>query len=193
MSPSLLETLAKLHGTHPAHCAGWVPRPAAVAPKHIRELLWHLKAIQSCPRPVWKPSRNYALSRAPVPRNCAPCRLWPPRPTRDIVKYRLRAGPAARPIYRQISSASRAVEYRGVRAKYRIVSRRRSRQISCDIVRQRSRQISCDIVIVRGSGVIMCGGQCVFIWLFQNVVLAFHLACYSEPGPVTLAAGRPNM
>ena len=127
MSPSLLETLA--------------------------ELLWHLKPIQSCPRPVWKPSRNYALSRAPVPRNCAPCRLWPPRPTRDIVKYRLRAGPAARPIYRQISSASRAVEYRGVRAKYRIVSCRRSRQISCDIVRQRSRQISCDIVIVRGSAV----------------------------------------
>ena len=61
MSLSLLETLAKLRGTRPARfvrvcvCALFsrvpgrngardVPRPAALAPKHIRELLWHLKS-----------------------------------------------------------------------------------------------------------------------------------------------------
>ena len=75
-------------------------------------------------------------------------------------KYRqisfVRTPPAA-PIYRQISSAPLAVEYRiawVVRAKYCIVSYGRSRQISYDIVRQRARQISYDIVIVRGSGVV---------------------------------------
>ena len=74
-------------------------------------------------------------------------------------KYRqisfVRTPPAA-PIYRQISSAPLAVEYRiawVVRAKYRIVSYGRSRQISYDIVRQCARQISYDIVIARGSGV----------------------------------------
>ena len=49
-------------------CAGRVPRPAALAPKHIRELLWHLKG-----HPITSPSLSGTLAqpRGTRPAQCA--------------------------------------------------------------------------------------------------------------------------
>ena len=88
-----------------------------------------LKAIQSCPRPVWKPSRNYALSRAiarpaafgprvqPAISSNIVCARAPP-PDQYIVRYRPRRAP-----WNIVAFVPNIVSYRaGVRAKYRAIS-----------------------------------------------------------------------